>query len=353
VQDLDGFLAAVDAGAPAAREGALVLFGIEPDRPATGYGYIRVGQVRTGGAHAVEQFVEKPDRATAEAYLASGEYRWNSGIFLMPAAVVVRELETLEPAVLAAVREAIDRARADLEFLRLDEQAFRRAPSLSIDHALLERTTAAAMIPADFAWADVGSWSSLLELAEVDAGGNAQIGDVLLQDTRNSYVRSESPLVATVGVEDLIIVATRDAVLVAHKSADQEVKTLVDRLKLTNHRAAIQNRKVYRPWGWYEELHDGDRFQVKRITVRPGGVLSLQKHFHRAEHWVVVNGTAQVHVDGEERLLSENESLYIPLGSPHRLSNPGKVALNLIEVQSGAYLGEDDIVRLDDIYARK
>jgi mannose-1-phosphate guanylyltransferase/mannose-6-phosphate isomerase len=352
VRDLDGFLEAMDAGVPAAREGALVLFGIEPDRPATGYGYIRIGRARSDGAHAVERFVEKPERATAEAYLASGEYLWNSGIFLMPAAVVVEELGALEPDLLAAVTDAIDRARADLEFLRLDEQAFSRAPNLSIDHALLERTSAAAIVPTDFGWTDVGSWSSLLELAEVDVGGNAQIGDVLLQDTRNSYVRSEGPLVATVGVEDLIIVATCDAVLVVNKNADQEVKKLVDRLKLTNHRTATQNRKVYRPWGWYEQLHDGDRFQVKRIMVRPGGMLSLQKHFHRAEHWVVVNGTAQVHVDGEERLLSENESLYIPLGSPHRLSNPGKVALNLIEVQSGAYLGEDDIVRLDDIYAR-
>lgn len=352
VTDREGFLATVDRGAAAAREGALVLFGIEPDSPATGYGYIRSGESFTDGARKVAQFVEKPDRATAEGYLASGDYFWNSGIFLLPVKAVIAELEVHEPQVLAAVAASLEAAKTDMDFLRLDPAAFAQAPSISIDYAVMERTSVAAVVPAAFGWTDVGSWSALLDLAEQDDNGNASLGDVLLQDTRNSYVRSEGQLVATLGVEDLIIVATPDAVLVANKDADQDVKKIVDRLRASNHTTATQNRRMYRPWGWYEGIHDGDRFQVKRITVKPGEKLSLQKHFHRAEHWVVVNGTAEVHVDGQDRLLTENESVYIPLGSIHRLTNPGKVPLNLIEVQSGPYLGEDDIVRFEDVYAR-
>ena len=352
VPDLGGFLDAIKAGTQAARNGALVLFGIAPDSPATGYGYIRAGAVLEGAAHRVEAFVEKPDQETAEGYLADGRYSWNSGIFLLPAQAVIAELEAHEPAVLAAVREALDVAKHDMDFLRLDAEAFAKSPSISIDYAVMERTARAAVVPSSFAWSDVGAWSALWKLAERDSFDNVQIGDTLAEDTRGSYLRSEGPLIATVGVDDLIVIATTDAVLVAHRHKDQDVKKVVERLRASNHVTAAQNRRVYRPWGWYEGLSEGERFQVKRILVNPGHKLSLQKHFHRAEHWVVVNGTAEVQLDGETRLLAENESVYIPLGSTHRLSNPGKVPLNLIEVQSGPYLGEDDIVRFEDIYAR-
>ena len=352
VPDPAGFLDAINAGTQAARNGALVLFGIEPDSPATGYGYIRAGAVLEGAAHRVEAFVEKPDQETAEGYLADGRYSWNSGIFLLPAKAVIAELEAHEPAVLAAVREALDAAKHDMDFLRLDADAFAKSPSISIDYAVMERTARAAVVPSSFAWSDVGAWSALWKLAEHDPFDNVQIGDTLAEDTRGSYLRSEGPLIATVGVDDLIVIATTDAVLVAHRHKDQDVKKVVERLRASNHVTAAQNRRVYRPWGWYEGVSEGERFQVKRILVNPGHKLSLQKHFHRAEHWVVVNGTAEVHLDGETRLLAENESVYIPLGSTHRLTNPGKVPLNLIEVQSGPYLGEDDIVRFEDIYAR-
>lgn len=352
VPDVAGFLAALDAGIPAAKGGALVLFGIQPDSPATGYGYIRAGATLKGAAHKVDAFVEKPDLATAEGYLADGRYSWNSGIFLLPAKAVIAELQAHEPAVLAAVRAALGAAQRDIDFLRLDPDAFAQSPSISIDYAVMERTKLAAVVPSTFAWSDVGAWSALWKLAGRDLNDNVEIGDVLAEDTRGSYLRSEGPLIATVGVEDLIVVATPDAVLVANRHKDQDVKIIVERLRAANHASAVQTRRVYRPWGWYEGVSEGERFQVKRITVNPGHKLSLQKHFHRAEHWVVVNGTAEVHLDGETRLLAENESIYIPLGSTHRLGNPGKVPLNLIEVQSGPYLGEDDIVRFEDAYAR-
>jgi len=352
VPDAAGFLAAVDAGLPAAEGGALVLFGIQPDSPATGYGYIRAGAALSGAARQVEAFVEKPDLAAAERYLADGRYSWNSGIFLLPAKAVIAELEAHEPAVLAAVRGALDAAKRDLDFVRLDADAFGASPSISIDYAVMERTAKAAVVPSSFAWSDVGAWSALWKLAPRNENDNVEIGDTLTEDTRGSYLRSEGPLIAAVGVENLIVVATQDAVLIAARDKDQDVKKIVERLKASNHSTAVQNRRVYRPWGFYEGVTEGERFQVKRITVNPGHKLSLQKHFHRAEHWVVVNGTAEVHLDGETRLLSENESIYIPLGSTHRLGNPGKVPLNLIEVQSGAYLGEDDIVRFEDVYAR-
>ena len=352
VPDKKGFLEAVNAGAAAAREGSLVLFGIQPDSPATGYGYILAGDAVKGLARRVEAFVEKPDLATAESYLADGRYSWNSGIFLLSAASVIEELEKHEPKVVAAVRASLDAAKKDMDFLRLDPDAFAESPSISIDYAVMERTDRAAVVPSTFAWSDVGAWSALWELADRDAGDNVQIGDTVAEDTRGSYLRSEGPLIATVGVEDLIVVATPDAVLVASRHKDQAVKRLVERLRETNHVSATQTRRVYRPWGWYEGVTEGERFQVKQITVYPGQKLSLQKHYHRAEHWVVVNGTAEVQVDAETRLLGENESVYIPLGSKHRLINPGKVPLNLIEVQSGPYLGEDDIVRFEDAYAR-
>jgi mannose-1-phosphate guanylyltransferase/mannose-1-phosphate guanylyltransferase/mannose-6-phosphate isomerase len=352
VPDKQGFLDAVRAGAPAAQAGMLVLFGIQPDSPATGYGYIRAGDPLEGQACKVEAFVEKPDQATAESYLADGRYSWNSGIFLLPAAAVIAELEAHEPAVIAAVREALAAAKKDLDFIRLDPEAFAKSPSISIDYAVMEKTAKAAVVPSSFLWSDVGAWSALWKLSPRDDADNVAIGDTVACDTRGSYLRSEGPLIATVGVEDLIVVATTDAVLVANKHKDQDVKKIVERLKASNHATAVQNRRVYRPWGWYEGVDAGERFQVKRILVKPGEKLSLQKHFHRAEHWVVVNGTAEVHVDGEQKLLGENESVYIPLGAVHRLVNPGKVPLNLIEVQSGPYLGEDDIVRFEDIYAR-
>jgi mannose-1-phosphate guanylyltransferase/mannose-1-phosphate guanylyltransferase/mannose-6-phosphate isomerase len=352
VPDEQGFLDAVRAGVPAARAGALVLFGIQPDSPATGYGYIRAGAALQGAARKVEAFVEKPDVATAESYLADGRYSWNSGIFLLPAAAVIAELQAHAPAVLEAVRAALAMARKDMDFLRLDAEAFAQSPSISIDYAVMEKTAKAAVVPSSFVWSDVGAWSALWKLAGRGETENVEIGDTLAEDARGCYLRSEGPLVAAVGVQDLIVVATSDAVLVANKHRDQDVKKVVERLRASNHATAIQTRRVYRPWGWYEGVDAGERFQVKRILVKPGQKLSLQKHFHRAEHWVVVNGTAEVHVDGEERLLGENESVYIPLGATHRLSNPGKVPLNLIEVQSGPYLGEDDIVRFEDVYAR-
>ena len=352
VPDTAAFLAAVQAGVPAAEAGDLVLFGIQPDSPATGYGYIRAGAALQGAARRVEAFVEKPDAQTAEAYLADGRYSWNSGIFLLPAKALIAELEAHEPAVLAAVRQALAAARRDMDFLRLDPDAFAKSPSISIDYAVMERTARAAVVPSSFLWSDVGAWSALWRLGEKDDNDNVEIGDTLAEDTRGSYLRSEGPLVATVGVADLIVIATPDAVLVASRHKDQDVKKLLERLHASEHRAATQNRRVYRPWGSYEGVTEGERFQVKRITVNPGQKLSLQKHFHRAEHWVVVNGTAEVQLDGQSLLLSENESIYIPLGSTHRLINPGKVPLNLIEVQSGAYLGEDDIVRFEDAYAR-
>jgi len=352
VPDTAAFLAAVQAGVPAAEAGDLVLFGIQPDSPATGYGYIRAGAALQGAARRVEAFVEKPDAQTAEAYLADGRYSWNSGIFLLPAKALIAELEAHEPAVLAAVRQALAAARRDMDFLRLDPDAFAKSPSISIDYAVMERTARAAVVPSSFLWSDVGAWSALWRLGEKDDNDNVEIGDTLAEDTRGSYLRSEGPLVATVGVADLIVIATPDAVLVASRHKDQDVKKLLERLHASEHRAATQNRRVYRPWGSYEGVTEGERFQVKRITVNPGQKLSLQKHFHRAEHWVVVNGTAEVQLDGQSLLLSENESIYIPLGSTHRLINPGKVPLNLIEVQSGTYLGEDDIVRFEDAYAR-
>ena len=352
ILDVAAFRATVEAGVVAAAEGSFVLFGIQPDTPATGYGYIRTGVPLSGEVRTVAAFVEKPDPLTAEAYLASGEYLWNSGIFLLPVRAVLEELSEHEPRVLAAATAAVDKAARDLTFLRLDAESFGASPSISLDYAIMERTRRAAVAPARFPWSDVGAWSALWDIAPRDGDGNVLVGDALAEDVQGSYLRSEGPLLAAVGVKDLIVVATPDAVLVADRKSDQDVKRVVERLKALNHVTATQNRRVYRPWGWYEGVHEGERFQVKRITVSPGQKLSLQKHFHRAEHWVVVNGSALVTVNEQQSLISENESVYIPLGAIHRLENPGKVPLSLIEVQTGAYLGEDDIVRLEDVYAR-
>ena len=354
IADLAALHAAVLAAAAAARAGYVVTFGMTPTAPETGYGYIETGPALPGlpGVHAVTRFTEKPDAATASAFLASGRHLWNSGMFLFTAATLVGELERHAPAVLAAVRKAVAARTTDLDFIRLDRNAFVAAPSISLDYAVAERTTKAAVVPASLGWSDVGSWAALWELAPKDSSGNAAIGNVVVEDSRGSYVRSDGPLVAVLGIEDAVVVATEDAVLAMPRARAQDVKRIVDRLKAAGRKEATEHRRMYRPWGFYEGLITGDRFQVKRIVVKPGRRLSLQKHMHRAEHWVVVNGTAEVTRDDAVLLVRENESVYLPLGCVHRLANPGRIPLTLIEVQSGPYLGEDDIVRLEDAYGR-
>jgi mannose-1-phosphate guanylyltransferase/mannose-6-phosphate isomerase len=350
----DAFRRAVAAGATAAADGHFVLFGIEPKSPASGYGYIEAGGTLGAydGVNSVARFHEKPDSATAQTYLASGRHWWNSGIFLVAARVLLGEMEAFAPEVLRSARSALDGAVRDLDFCRLDPESFAKAPSISLDHAVMERTERAAFIPVDFAWSDIGAWSELWQVGSRDSDGNVVLGDVRSVDTRNSYVRSEGPLVATLGVEDMIVIATSDAILVARKGADQQLKALVGGLQADNHPAAASSPLVHRPWGHFQTIELGERYQVKRIMVKPGAKLSLQKHYHRAEHWVVVKGSAVVTRDGESLLLKENESIFLPLGCVHRLENPGRIPLNLIEIQSGPYLGEDDIVRFQDPYAR-
>ena len=348
VRDLPAFRAAVEAAIPAAMAGDLVTFGITPTAPETGYGYIRRGAARPGleGVFRVAAFVEKPARETAERYLADGGYFWNSGMFLFSVAKVLAELERFEPAVLKACRQAIEGAVIDPDFFRLDTTAFAAAPGISIDCAVMERTDAAAVVPAEIGWTDVGSWGTLWEIGARDGDGNVQIGDVHSHGSRNCYIRSEGVLTTAIGIENAVIVVTDDAVMVAARDRVSETKDVVEALRRQGRTEMINSSKVRRPWGFYQSLHVGDRFQVKRLTVNPGAGLSLQFHYHRAEHWVVVNGTALVTRGDEKLLVRENESIFIPLGTRHRLENPGRVPLNIIEVQSGAYLGEDDIVRL-------
>jgi mannose-1-phosphate guanylyltransferase/mannose-6-phosphate isomerase len=354
VRNRTAFLQALNAATAAARQNHLVSFGITPDSPETGYGYIRRGDSLQGleKTFAVARFVEKPDAATAAGYVASGDYDWNSGLFVFKAATFLAELEKLEPELLAHCRAALAQAKSDLDFLRLDSAAFAEAKSISIDYAVMERTDKAAVVPVDMGWSDIGSWESLWSVAERDGSGNATMGDVLQHGSRNSYLRSEGPLVAAVGVEDLVVVATQDAVLVSHKSASQDVKRIVEQLEQAGRELHNSHRKVYRPWGAYESIDTGDNFQVKHITVNPGAKLSLQMHHKRAEHWIVVSGTAQVTCGDKVFAMKENESTYIPLGFRHRLENVGTEPLHLIEVQSGSYLGEDDIVRFEDTYGR-
>jgi mannose-1-phosphate guanylyltransferase/mannose-1-phosphate guanylyltransferase/mannose-6-phosphate isomerase len=354
VRDHAAFRAAVSSGLKAVRHGKFVLFGLRPTAPATGFGYIRMGagSAATTDVRDVAGFVEKPDLAMVECLLACSEHLWNSGIFLLPARTFIDELEKRAPEVLAACRGSLAGATRDLDFLRLEQGAFETCPSISIDYAIMEKTDRAVVVTAPFDWNDIGSWSVLWTMGNKDRSGNVAVGDVMLEDASGCYVRGEGQLVAALGVEDLVITATPDVVLVTTRSRDQDVGKLVERLKTNGHRSATQTLSVQRPWGYYQSIHAGERFQVKRITVNPGAKLSLQKHFHRAEHWVVVNGTAIVTRDDEEILLRENESVFVPLGCMHRLENPGKVPLNLIEIQSGAYLGEDDIVRMQDIYHR-
>ena len=358
ITDVAAFHLAIAEAAALAGDGALATFGIVPTAPETGYGYIRSGAPVAPGAAGfhVERFVEKPDLATAQSFLAAGSYFWNSGMFLFRAERYLSELGQFQPAMLAACEAAVRNGYRDLDFCRLEEKAFAACASDSIDYAVMEHTAHAVVLPAAIGWSDVGSWSALWEVqqkqGDVSASGNVVRGDVYLDGVSNCLVRAESRMVAVLGVQDLVVVETDDAVLIAHKDQVQRVKQVVDHLKQAGRSEHQQHRKVYRPWGSYEGIDIGERFQVKRITVNPGGKLSLQMHHHRAEHWVVVSGTASVTCGDKVTLLTENESTYIPIGMTHRLENPGKLPLHLIEVQSGSYLGEDDIVRLEDVYQR-
>jgi mannose-1-phosphate guanylyltransferase len=353
IQQPDRFRESVVKAVPLAEEGRLVAFGIVPDRPEIGYGYIRRGTPLGDYGFVGEKFEEKPDHKTPEAYVRDGGYYWNSCMFLFRASAFLSELKRFQPEILDACGQAIGAIEQDMDFVRIDADKFRASPAISIDYAVMEKTRAAALVPLDAGWNDIGSWSALWDVQERDDAGNALTGDVLALDSKDILVRAESRLVATVGVEDLVIVETKDAVLVAHKDHVQNVKDIVERIRKLDRQEHINHREVYRPWGRYDSIDFGERDQVKRITVKPGAKLSVQMHHHRAEHWVVVRGTAKVQKGNETIVLSENQSTYIPLGEIHALENPGKIPLELIEVQSGSYLGEDDIVRFDDRYGRK
>ena len=355
IKDEAKFTEAIGKAAKIAAAGKLVLFGITPKTPHTGYGYIRRGAAlngKTNGACLVDAFVEKPDRKTAEKYVADGRYYWNSGIFVLHARTLIDELETFSPATVRAARAALHGASEDLGFLRLAKGPFAEAPKMSIDYAVMEKTSAAVMLAVDPGWSDVGSWASLWEIAAHDANGNHIHGTGILEDTKDCFIHSDRSLVATIGVENLVIVDTPDALLVADKSRAQDVSKIVTRLQLTNRKEHEQHIRSYRPWGFFESLNIASRFQVKLLHVNPGGKLSMQMHHHRSEHWIVVQGTARVVIGEREQLVRENESVYITATQWHRLENPGKVPLELIEVQIGTYLGEDDIIRTEDDYHR-
>ncbi len=354
IEDEGAFATAVEIAAKAAGDNRLVTFGINPTRPETGYGYIEIGAALPGqdGCHAVQRFVEKPSAAKAQEFVDAGNYAWNSGLFVFSVSSYLSELETYNPEMVEACRAACDRSKADLGFLRLDPEAFAACPADSIDYAVMERTANAAVVPVSMGWSDVGSWSSLWDLSPKTEEGNVTVGDIITMGTENSYLRSDGPAIATVGLKDVVLVATKDAVLAVSKEAAQDVKAMVDRLKQLGRNEHVAHTEVFRPWGSYQTTDSGDRFQVKRLIVKPGQKLSLQKHHHRAEHWIVVQGTAIVTRDDEVTTLYENQSTYIPMGVTHRLENPGKVPLHIIEVQSGGYLGEDDIVRFEDTYGR-
>ena len=354
IADVPALHAALVPAVAAARAGRIVTFGMTPTAAETGYGYIERGEPIAGaeGAYAVRRFVEKPDAETAARLVADGRHDWNSGMFVATAASLLEELTRFAPEVRSAAEAALAAATTDLDFTRLDPQAFARAPSISIDYAVMEKTAQASVVPAEIGWSDVGSWDALWQASAKDASGNAVAGPVELLECEGCLVRSDGVLVAAAGLRDVALVVTSDAVLALPRARAQDVKRVVDMLRTRGYPQATEHQRVYRPWGHYEGLIRGDRFQVKQITVQPGGKLSLQKHFHRAEHWVVVRGTARVERDGESLIRSENESVYLPLGAIHRLENPGKIPLTLIEVQVGSYLGEDDIVRLEDTYGR-
>jgi mannose-1-phosphate guanylyltransferase / mannose-6-phosphate isomerase len=351
ILDVEAFRATCVAGRAAAEAGRIVTFGIKPTEPKTSYGYIRPGERISDGVHAVRQFVEKPDAATAARYVSEG-YLWNSGNFLFRADVLLSEIERLEPDIASAVKMAVAGANDDLGFLRLQPEAFMRAPQKSIDYAVMEKTDRAAVVRGDFRWSDIGSWDALFDITPRDPAGNVLQGTVVSVDSNDCVVHSHERLTAVVGVKDLVVVNTSDAVMVVPRGRAQEVRDLVDKLKAAKRPEATDHKRVHRPWGYYETIDIGERFQVKRIVVIPGGILSLQKHRHRAEHWVVVRGTAEVTIGDQVRAVHENESVYIPIGSVHRMANEGKIPLELIEVQTGSYLGEDDIERLEDVYKR-
>ena len=351
INDVKGFQQAVDIAVESALTGNLVTFGIVPNAPETGFGYIKA-QSKLSGISAIESFVEKPDLATAQDYLDSGDYYWNSGMFVFKAAAYLAEIEKFNNDIFQAATKAYKNSKEDLDFIRISEQDFALSPDDSIDYAVMEHTEKGQVLPISVGWSDVGSFSSLWQVLDKDENQNAVIGDVINIDSTNCLVQSENQFVATLGVTDLVVIGTKDSVLVAHKDNVQDVKKIVEHLKETDRAEHLLHREVRRPWGKYDSIDTGNRYQVKHITVKPGASLSKQMHHHRAEHWIVVSGTAIVEVDENEKLLTENESVYIPLGATHRLTNPGKVDLELIEVQSGSYLGEDDIVRFDDVFGR-
>jgi mannose-1-phosphate guanylyltransferase/mannose-6-phosphate isomerase len=351
ILDVEAFRATCLAGRTAAEAGRIVTFGIKPTEPKTNYGYILPGEALCGTVHAVKSFVEKPDPATAARYVREG-YLWNSGNFLFRADVLLSELDRLEPEMATAIKAAVANAGNDLGFVRLQPDAFARAPQKSIDYAVMEKTDRAAVVAGQFRWSDIGSWDALFDITPRDSAGNVLQGPVVTMDTSDCLVHTDQRLAAVIGVKDLVVVSTSDAVMVVPRARAQEVRELVNKLKAGKRPEATDHKRVHRPWGYYESIDMGERFQVKRIVVIPGGILSLQKHRHRAEHWVVVRGTAEVTIGEQVRAVHENESVYIPIGSVHRMANKGKIPLELIEVQTGSYLGEDDIERLEDVYKR-
>lgn len=351
IRDITAFEQAIMQAEAEAQKGALVTFGIVPTKPHTGYGYIEAESV--GSVCAVTAFVEKPNKETAQSYVDSGRYYWNSGMFMFKASVIIEALEQHAPDIVASCRQALAKAMSDLDFIRIDDAFFAQCPSDSLDYAVMEKTDKAVVVPLDAGWSDVGSWSSLWENHEQDTQQNVLQGDVVVEDVKSSYIHSENRLVTVLGLDDVVVVETTDAVMVANKNKVEDIKKIVAQLNVEKRAEASLHRKCYRPWGYFDSVDHGERFQVKHICVNPGESLSLQMHHHRAEHWVVVTGTAEVTCDDEVHLLSENESTFIPLGSVHRLRNPGRVPLEIIEVQSGNYLGEDDIIRFEDDYNRQ
>lgn len=357
IQNIPAFEQAVSVAIQQAKMDKLVTFGIVPTSPETGYGYVKTGDaIADSGAYHVDTFVEKPNQETAESYIASGDYLWNSGMFLFKASRYLEELEKFNPAILKACKQSIKDATRDLDFTRINADIFESCPDDSIDYAVMEKTQDAVVVPLDAQWNDVGSWSALWEVSPQDSDGNVLKkgqGDIIALENSNCYIQAEHKLIATIGLDNMVIVETDDAIMIAKKDRVQDVKTIVNQLKKDNRSECSLHRKVYRPWGYYDSIDSGERFQVKRIVVNPGAQLSLQMHHHRAEHWIVVEGTAKVRCGDKTMLLSENQSTYIPLGETHQLSNPGKFPLEIIEVQSGSYLGEDDIIRLEDVYGRE
>ena len=355
IRDVPAFQKAVRTALPAVQQGKLVTFGIVPSAPETGYGYIQRGTETAAGAglFQIARFVEKPNLERAQEFLKSGDYLWNSGMFMFRASRYLQELEKFAPQIARVCRAAFENAQSDLDFMRVDAKTFENCPSDSIDYAVMEKTSDAVVVPLDAGWSDVGSWSALHEACDSDSHGNVSRGDVISEDSNGNYLYAESRLVATVGLRDHVVVETKDAVLVAPKNRVQDVKKLVTRLKEAGRYEHSLHREVFRPWGSYDSIENGERFQVKRLKVKPGATLSLQMHHHRAEHWIVVSGTARITRGEEVFLLEENQSTYIPIGVKHRIENPGMIPLHIIEVQSGSYLGEDDIVRFDDRYGRQ